>query len=114
MSDGNNVVVIFVTAPDAATAASIARKLVEERLIACANIVPGLRSIYRWEGTIEDSAEVLMLLKARADDAEAVIGRVKDLHPYSVPEVIVTPVIKGLDDYLDWVNAETDRTDDAG
>lgn len=109
MSDRNNVVVIFVTAPDAETAASLGRALVEERLVACVNIVPGIRSLYRWEGRVQDSAEVLMLLKARGRDFQAIAARVGDLHPYEVPEVIGIEIVAGLGAYLDWVQSETER-----
>ena len=81
----------------------------EERLVACVNIVPGLRSLYWWEGEVQSSDEVLMLAKARKDDVEAVAARVRELHPYEVPEVIATEVVAGLDAYLDWVSSETER-----
>jgi len=95
--------VVLVTAPDSDTAARIARRLVEERWIACANLVPGVRSIYRWEGRVEEDAEVLLVLKTRADRCEALAARVKALHPYEVPEVIALPVVAGSGAYLDWV-----------
>ena len=81
----------------------------EERLVACVNIVPGLRSLYWWEGEVQSSDEVLMLAKARKDDVEAVAARVLELHPYECPEVIATEVVAGLDAYLDWVSSETER-----
>jgi periplasmic divalent cation tolerance protein len=97
--------VLLVTAPDAETGARIARALVEEGLIACANLVPGIRSIYRWEGRVADEAEVLLVLKTRADRCAAVAARVKALHPYALPEVVALPVVDGSDAYLDWVVA---------
>ena len=97
--------VVLVTAPDTETAARIARALVEERLIACANLVPGIRSIYRWEGKIADEAEVLLVLKTRASACSAVAARVKALHPYALPEVVALPVVDGSEAYLDWVIA---------
>jgi len=99
--------VVLVTAPDAETAAVIGRTLVEERLIACANLVPGIRSIYRWEGRVADDAEVLLLLKTRASRCAAVAARVKSLHPYALPEVVALPVVDGSEAYLDWVLAES-------
>ena len=99
--------VVLVTAPDAETAARIARTLVDERLIACANLVPGIRSIYRWEGEVSDAAEVLLVLKTRASRCAAVAARVKDLHPYALPEVVALPVVDGSEAYLDWVIAES-------
>jgi len=101
------VQVVFVTAPDAETAARIARTLVEEHLIACANLVPGIRSIYRWEGQVADESEVLLVLKTRASRVSAVAARVKALHPYALPEVVALPVVDGSEAYLDWVLAES-------
>jgi periplasmic divalent cation tolerance protein len=99
----DEVRVVLVAAPDAETAARIARALVEERLIACANLVPGIRSIYRWEGQIADEAEVLLVLKTCARQCAAVAARVKALHPYGLPEVVALPVAGGSQAYLDWV-----------
>lgn len=109
MSDRNKVVVILVTAPDGEVAGRVARALVGERLVACVNIVPGLRSHYWWEGEVQSSDEVLMLMKARATDVASIAARVKELHPYELPEVIATEVVGGLEGYLDWVVAETER-----
>ena len=108
MSDsGHEVRVVLVTAPDADTGARIARALLDERLAACINLVPGVRSLYRWQGSIEDDAEVLMVIKASAQRCEALAARVKDLHPYDLPEVIALPVEGGSLAYLDWVIAES-------
>ena len=107
MSDAGAVRVLLVTAPDLETASRIARALVEERLVACVNLVPGVRSIYRWQGRLAEDAEVLLVLKTRADRCDAVAARVKDLHPYELPEVIALPVEGGSDAYLGWVVAES-------
>lgn len=109
MEDWNKVVVILVTAPDAKTGTEIARDLLERRLVACANIIPGIRSLYWWKGQLEESDEVLLLLKARKEDVTAVAKRVRELHPYDVPEVVATEVVGGLEAYLEWVTAETER-----
>jgi len=109
MADRNKFVLCFVTAPDGQCAEALARKLLEERLVACVNIVPGLRSFYWWEGEVEVSDEVLMLLKARRADIGAVAERVRGLHPYEVPEVIAADISGGLQAYLDWLAAETER-----
>jgi periplasmic divalent cation tolerance protein len=103
----DEVRVVFVTAPDAETAARIGRTLVEEHLIACANLVPGIRSIYRWEGQVADEPEVLLVLKTGASRCAAVAARVKALHPYALPEVVALPVVDGSEAYLDWVLAES-------
>ena len=99
--------VFLVTVPDADTGARIARALLEERLAACINLVPGVRSLYRWQGSIADEAEVLMLIKASDERCDALAARVKDLHPYDLPEVIALPVVGGSLAYLDWVIAES-------
>ena len=96
----------LITAPDAETGSRIARALVEERLAACVNLVPGIRSIYRWEGALEEDAEVLLVVKTRADRAGDLAGRVAELHPYDLPEVVLLPVVGGSLAYLDWVRAE--------
>ena len=99
--------VVMVTAPSADKAAEIARALVEERLAVCGNVVPQLRSIYRWEGAVQDEAEALLLLKTTRDRFEALRARVLSLHPYQVPEVIALPVEAGHAAYLAWIAAGT-------
>lgn len=101
------VSVVLVTAPDEAAAATIARTLVDERLIACANLVPKIRSIFRWKGVIHDADEVLIVMKTRSSSVEALIARVKALHSYTVPEVLELPVRASFEPYLDWVWQET-------
>lgn len=96
---------VFVTGPDAATVGRLARTLVEERLIACANLVDGVRSIYRWEGRIEEAGEALAILKTTAERVEALQARILELHPYDVPEILAVPVSGGAEAYLDWVGA---------
>jgi periplasmic divalent cation tolerance protein len=105
-------VVVLVTAGSAEEAARIGRALVEERLVACANVVGPIRSIYRWEGRVEDAEEHLLLLKARAADAGALEARVRALHGYEVPEVLALPVRAGSEPYLRWLADSTRR--DAG
>jgi periplasmic divalent cation tolerance protein len=99
--------VVFITTPTADVAAQIARALVEERLAACGNVVPGLRSIYRWEGEIHDDAEALLVLKTTRARFEALRERALALHPYEVPEVIALPIEAGSAPYLEWIAAET-------
>jgi periplasmic divalent cation tolerance protein len=99
--------VVLVTAPDEKTAADLARCLVGERLAACVNVVPGVRSIYRWQGAVEEAAEILLVIKTRADRCPALRSRVRELHPYDVPEVLELPASGGSPAYLDWVRAES-------
>ena len=100
-------IVVLVTTPTPERAAELARALVEERLAACGNVVPGLRSIYRWEGKVEDESEALLLLKTTRARFEALRERVLALHPYAVPEVIALPVVAASEPYLAWIAGET-------
>ncbi len=108
MSDahGSNVVAVLTTAPNAEVAERIGETLVQERLAACANVVPGVRSIFRWKGAISRESEVLMILKTTTESLAALSRRVVELHPYEVPEVIALDVRTGHEPYLDWVRAE--------
>jgi len=99
--------VVLVTAPTGEPAAAIASRLVEERLAACVNVVAGVRSIYRWEGRVCDDREDLLVIKTGADRLEALTARLKEIHPYEVPEVLALPVEAGAQAYLDWLTAET-------
>ncbi len=100
-------IIVLITASQEEEAARIARGLVEAGLAACVNIVRGLRSLYRWQGRIEDEHEVLLIAKTRRDLFESLVQRVKELHSYSVPEIIALPVIDGSGDYLKWLREET-------
>ena len=101
------VCLVWVTAPDAEQAAELARALVGERLVACVNVVPGIRSIYRWEGSVQEDSEVMLLMKTSAARVAALTARVEALHPYDVPAVLAVPFATGSARYLDWVRAET-------
>ena len=100
--------VVFITAKDAAQAREIARRLVEERLAACANIIEKVTSIYWWRGKLEEEGEVLILIKTLKEKIPAIIERVKELHTYEVPEVIALPVVEGSEDYLRWLEEEVE------
>lgn len=99
-------IVVFITVPDEDVAVRIAKSVVEERFAGCVNIVKGLRSIYRWEGNIEDEPEVLMVVKTKKGLFDNLQRRVKELHPYSVPEIIALPIIDGFEGYLGWLVEE--------
>lgn len=101
---GTDKIVVFITAPSEDEAVKIASALVDEKLAACVNIVPGLRSIYRWEGKICDDREVLMVAKTKQSIFEKLEDRVRSLHPYATPEIIAIPVTAGFEGYLKWVD----------
>jgi len=98
-----NHIVTLCTVPDKKAGERIARALVEERLAACVNIVPGVASFYRWEGKVEEASEQLLVIKTAAERFEAVKARIKALHPYDVPEIIAIPITAGNREYLDWI-----------
>ena len=102
--------VVLVTAPDETVGARIARSLVEEGLAAGANLVPGVRSIDRWQGELHDDGEVLLIVKTRGALVEALAARVRALHPYELPEVIALPVAGGSSPYLDWVRSAAEAS----
>ncbi len=99
------VLVVLTTWPDAEKARAAARVLVEERLAACANIVPGVESIYRWEGKVETAGEVMMILKTTIGRYPQLETRIKALHSSEVPEIVSLRVTDGLPGYLRWVEA---------
>lgn len=98
-----SVIVVFSTFPSEDKAADITRTLVSEGLAACANLVPQVRSIYRWQGELCDERETLAILKTTRERFDALRDRLVALHPYEVPEVIALPVEAGHPPYLDWV-----------
>jgi periplasmic divalent cation tolerance protein len=107
--NASDVVVVLVTAPSAEEGARIGRTLVAERLAACVNVVGPIRSIYRWEGAVEEAEEHLLVVKARAADLPALDARVRALHSYDVPEVLALPVVGGAAAYLAWLDEATKR-----
>lgn len=99
------VLVVLTTWPDVERARAAARTFVEEKLAACGNIVPGVESIYRWKGTVETSAEVLVVFKTTIARYQAFEMRLLQLHPYEVPEIVTLRAADGLPSYLRWVEA---------
>jgi periplasmic divalent cation tolerance protein len=99
-------ILVLTTADSLELALKIASALVEQKEAACVNIVPGIRSIYRWEGKVCDDAELLVLIKSSADRFEAVRSRIRQLHTYEVPEVISLPIVAGDQSYLRWLNEQ--------
>jgi periplasmic divalent cation tolerance protein len=98
--------IVLITVPDADTATGLGRALVEARLAACVNVVPGVRSLYRWEGKVQDDAELLLVVKTRADRIAALAARVRELHPSELPEILALSAVGGSEAYLDWVRTE--------
>lgn len=101
------------TCPDAATAARIAETLVGERLAACVNVLPGVGSVYRWDGRVERAEEVLLVIKTVRARLDALTARVVELHPYELPEVLAVDVAGGLPGYLAWIEDATRTGADA-
>ncbi len=94
---------VYVTAADEEQATDLARALLTRGLIACANLLPGMRSLYLWQGELQDEPEVAMLLKTREDRLDELISAVAELHPYDVPCVVAWPIEAGAEAYLAWV-----------
>jgi periplasmic divalent cation tolerance protein len=98
---------VFTNVPDRTVAQRLAQTLIEERLAACVNVLADCTSVYRWEGKVESSSEVPMLIKTTAARYPALEQAIRNLHPYEVPEIVAVPISHGLADYLGWVAAET-------
>ena len=103
MHNQNTFIVVFVTTADDKEAQAIGQTLVEEKLAACANRIPNVRSIFQWKGELCQEGEVLLILKSRRDFLDRIICRVQELHSYEVPEIIAVPIIGGSEDYLEWI-----------
>jgi periplasmic divalent cation tolerance protein len=101
------VSIIYSTTDTIDSAKSIARSLVKEKLVACVHIIPRIESIYRWQGKIEEANECVLLAKTVDRNVEKTIQKIRSLHPYEVPEIIVFPPIGGLKEYLDYIEMET-------
>ena len=101
--------VVLVTVPDRETGLRIARHLVERRVAACVNVVGGVRSVYWWEGKVEESDEALLIIKTSSDRVNDVVRSVREVHPYQLPEILAVPAVAGLKEYMDWVFAETHK-----
>ena len=100
-----NHIVVLVTAKDKKEAAKIAKGLLESQLIACANIIDGVQSLFWWQGKIDSSKEVLLVLKTKKILFKRVCAQVKSLHSYQTPEIIALPIVDGSEDYLNWIGS---------
>jgi len=101
------VLVVLTNCPDVASADRIARALIENRVAACVNRLAPVASIFRWQGAIEEASEVPLLIKCTRERYAAVEQLIRELHPYTVPEIIATPVVAGFGPYLRWIDDET-------
>ena len=99
----SDAIVILCTCPDEETASRLASGLVEKELVACVNILPGIRSIYRWQGTVQDEPETMMVIKSTRDSFTQLKSWLRENHPYEVPEILALPVGTGLSEYMNWV-----------
>lgn len=100
-------IVVFVTTSSVEEGQKIGRTLVEERLVACTNIISPIQSIFQWQGKISDEREALLIAKTKGPLFNDIVVRVKQLHSYKVPEIIAVPIVDGSQDYLDWISEET-------
>lgn len=98
---------VLCTCPDKDTAIDLARTLVQERLAACVSLTPGILSVYRWDSEVQQDEEVLLLIKTRDARVASLTDRLRQIHPYEVPEIIAVPVTDGLPQYLSWVTEST-------
>lgn len=102
-------IVVFVTAKDKQEAQKIARRLVEDKLIACANIVDGVKSVFWWQGKTDEADETLLIMKSEKRFFKKIAAAVKALHSYDLPEVIALPIVEGSADYLKWMKESLSR-----
>lgn len=102
-----DISMVWTTAANLTVARELVARLVEERRIACGNVVPNVTSVFRWDGDVQTEAEVLVLMKTRKSMVDDLTARLAELHPYDVPEILAVPVEAGLDAYCRWVARET-------
>ena len=101
------VAVVYTTVDNIQDARKIAHTLVDEQLVACVNIIPNVESVYRWKGKTEEENEIVLFAKTTDSNVKKTIKRIKSLHTYELPDIIVLPIIGGLKDYLDYINDQT-------
>jgi periplasmic divalent cation tolerance protein len=114
MSHAADLVLVYSTFPDLATAERIAAEVVAERLAACANLTPGMRSVYAWRGAVERAEEVAAIFKTREGTAGRLMAEIKARHPYETPALVVLPVLAVDAGYAEWLLAETAEASGAG
>ena len=102
-------IVVFITVPNLEVGEKIGNTLVEEKLAVCVNITSEIKSVYFWKGKIEEDKEYLLIVKTRKDKFKSLEKRVKEIHPYEVPEIIAMPIVLGSKDYLSWIDETLER-----
>ena len=107
MISENHLIVILCTVPDEAAAENLARGLIEGRLAACVNAIPGVKSFYRWQGKIEADTEIQLVIKTRSERFDELAAWISENHPYDVPEIVATPAERVSEAYLAWAVAQT-------
>lgn len=107
MAETAKYLMVLSTSPDLMTAEKIANELVVDYLAACVQIIPAVKSFYRWQGKLDNSEEYLMLIKTVADKYDEIESKIKSLHPYELPEIIAVPITTGSSDYLSWIDDNT-------
>ncbi len=105
MSSADDIQIVYCTVPDTDSGQRIANHLVEYRLAACVNLLPGIQSVYRWKGEICTDSELLLMIKSRCADYKGLENAIRRLHPYELTEIIAVPLSNGLPGYLDWVRS---------
>ncbi len=101
-------IVIFITTADDEEAQLISRVLLEQRKAACVNIVPGVNSLFWWQGSIDSARESLLVVKTKASLLDEIVAIVREIHSYDVPEIIALPIVGGNQDYLEWIEKEVE------
>jgi len=102
-----DAIAVMTTLANTDDAVKLVQTLLERRLVACGSVMPGVRSLYRWQGKVADEQEVVVLLKTRSARLETLKLAFEELHPYKVPELLALPVTAGNAKYLEWINGET-------
>ena len=102
-------IIVFITVPNLEVGEKLGNVLVEEKLAACVNITSEIKSLYFWKGSIEHDSEYLLIIKTRRDTFENLEKKVKEIHPYEVPEIVAMPIILGTKEYLNWIDEVLDR-----
>ena len=107
MANNTKAILVLCTFPETESVKSVAETLVNEKLAACVNVIPGVQSIFRWQDKIDNANENILIIKTKDSLYDELEVRIKELHPYELPEIISVPIDKGLNKYLDWISEST-------